>query len=140
MNKWKDLIIEIEEFYDYAFGDLLLNIHAKLTWGMASIKLFKIIPLFYSTILIIIRVRYKKRVAMLNEIDIHGLRVHEAKTVLDNFLNKLPRGIHEVCVIHGYRGGTALQTYVRKTYTHKRCVRAMMSLNQGETIFILKDA
>lgn len=76
---------------------------------------------------------------MLHELDIHGLRVVEAKNAIDMCLNQLPKGIHELTVVHGYRGGTALQTFVRKQYTHRRCLRKMMSLNQGETILIMKD-
>lgn len=75
---------------------------------------------------------------MLNEIDIHGYRVSEAKVVLDQYLNRLPSSIHQVCVIHGYRGGTSLQSYIRRQYHHPRIDRCMVSMNQGETILILK--
>ncbi|MEF9967339.1 MAG: Smr/MutS family protein [Longicatena sp.] len=76
---------------------------------------------------------------MFNEIDIHGLYVSEAKNCLDAYLNKLPKGIHEVSVIHGYQHGNALASFVRNQYTHKKCIRKMRSLNQGETILVLKD-
>lgn len=76
---------------------------------------------------------------MVNEIDIHGMLVVEAKSAIDMFINRLPKGIHEITIIHGYRAGSALQTYVRKQYSHKRCKRKMVSMNPGETILILKD-
>lgn len=76
---------------------------------------------------------------MLNEIDIHGMRVLEANAMIDHYLATLPKGIHEVSVVHGYRGGTALQTFIRKQYHHPRVLRKMMSMNPGETILVLKD-
>lgn len=80
----------------------------------------------------------KEGMTMLNELDIHGMQKMEAKAALDNFLNHLPKSIHEVVIIHGYRGGNALQTFVRKQYHHHRVLRSMICMNAGETILVLK--
>lgn len=76
--------------------------------------------------------------SMLNEIDLHGCSSKDAKLLLDQYLNRLPKSIHQVCVIHGYHGGTALRSFIRKQYHHPRVERSMLSMNQGETILILK--
>jgi hypothetical protein len=73
------------------------------------------------------------------EIDIHGLLVTQAKTLLDHTLNTLPKGVFELRVIHGYRGGNVLQQYVRKSYRHRRIERVLLTMNSGETILRLKD-
>lgn len=75
---------------------------------------------------------------MLNELDIHGLYVKEAKHAIDLYLNHLPKGIHEVVIIHGYHGGNSLQSFVRKQYSHPIVDRTMVSMNPGETILVLK--
>lgn len=75
---------------------------------------------------------------MLNEIDIHGYTVAEAKQQLDHYLNHLPLSIHEITVIHGFQRGTVLQQFVRKNYRHPRLVRTMLSMNKGQTTLLLK--
>lgn len=75
---------------------------------------------------------------MLNRLDIHGYRVQEAKILLDQFIDKVPHSLHEVVIVHGYRGGTSLRTFVRKNYHHPRVTGTMVSLNPGETILKLK--
>ncbi|MEF9919864.1 MAG: hypothetical protein RR945_07180 [Erysipelotrichaceae bacterium] len=74
---------------------------------------------------------------MVNEIDLHGFRIHEIKGYLDSFLDQVPSIIKEVHVIHGYQNGSAIQSYVRNTYHHRRINRIMLSMNSGETIFVL---
>lgn len=73
------------------------------------------------------------------EIDLHGHTVESAKTLLNDTLKKLPKGVREVNVIHGYRGGTALRDMVRK-YSHPKIERKILGLNQGITTFIIKKA
>lgn len=75
---------------------------------------------------------------MFNEVDIHGYTTKEAKMILDQTLNLLPTSIHEITVIHGFQHGTALQQFVRKGYHHRRLDRTMLSMNKGQTTFILK--
>lgn len=74
---------------------------------------------------------------MFYTIDIHGFNVKEAKAYLDQTLNQLPSGMREITIIHGYQSGNVLQQFVRKAYHHDRLERKLLSMNQGETIFVL---
>lgn len=71
------------------------------------------------------------------EIDLHGRTVEEARAMLSETLKKLPKGVREISVVHGYRGGTALREMVRK-YSHPKIERKILTLNQGITILIIK--
>lgn len=75
---------------------------------------------------------------MFNTIDIHGYTISEAKVELDNYISSLPASTTELTVIHGYISGSNLQSFVRKQYRHKRIVRVILTMNNGETILILK--
>ena len=55
---------------------------------------------------------------MLSTIDLHGCSQSEAKVKLDHFLK-----------------GTSI---LRKKYSHPRIERKILTLNKGETVFILK--
>lgn len=68
-------------------------------------------------------------------IDLHHLTLNEAKVKLDAFMNSLPNGIFEVVVIHGYREGTVLKSFVSK-YKHPKIKQKIKTLNKGETIFL----
>lgn len=74
---------------------------------------------------------------MFNQIDIHGCTKTEAKIRLDNYINSLSSYTTEITVIHGY-SSKVLQQYVRKQYKHKRIAHKILTINQGETIIILK--
>ncbi len=71
-------------------------------------------------------------------IDVHGMTVAEAKSALTNLLNSCDKSTHEIDVLHGYRGGTALLNFVRKEFKHKRLERRILSLNQGMTTLVIK--
>ena len=68
---------------------------------------------------------------MLSTIDLHGCSQSEAKVKGTSILVK------EVTVIHGY-SSSILLNYVRKKYSHPRIERKILTLNKGETVFILK--
>lgn len=73
------------------------------------------------------------------KIDLHGHTVESARKTLTAELKRLPADVRELTVIHGYHGGTALQSFVR-TYKNSRIERKILGLNSGETIFILKNS
>ncbi len=73
---------------------------------------------------------------MLSTIDLHGCSQSEAKVKLDHFL-KGTSIVKEVTIVHGY-SSSILLNYVRKTYSHPRIERKILTLNKGETVFILK--
>lgn len=71
-------------------------------------------------------------------VNLHEMRVSEARQWLEAKVSRAPREIREIVVIHGYRGGTALQNMVRKSFRHPRVRQVILGLNPGETILILK--
>lgn len=68
-------------------------------------------------------------------LDLHGCNKIEAKIKLDNYLNNTI--YHEVSIIHGY-SSNILSNYVRKTYKHQRIKKRILTMNKGETIYLLK--
>jgi dsDNA-specific endonuclease/ATPase MutS2 len=71
-------------------------------------------------------------------LDLHGMTVEEAKKALNRKINTLSKDYGQVVVIHGYRTGNRLQTFVRKEYQHPRLKRRLLTLNQGETILVIE--
>ena len=74
---------------------------------------------------------------MLSTIDLHGCSQSEAKVKLDHFLKGTSILVKEVTIVHGY-SSSILLNYVRKKYSHPRIERKILTLNKGETVFILK--
>lgn len=74
---------------------------------------------------------------MFYTIDLHGCTKQEAKVQLDRCLLNLPAGQHEITVIHGYSTKVLLDL-VQKQYHHKRLLRKILTLNKGETVFIIQ--
>ena len=73
---------------------------------------------------------------MLSTIDLHGCSQSEAKVKLDHLLKGTSILVKEVTIVHGY--SSILLNYVRKKYSHPRIERKILTLNKGETVFILK--
>lgn len=71
-------------------------------------------------------------------IDIHGMTVNEARKALTDLLNTCDKGTHEIDVVHGFHGGTALLNFVRKDFKHKRLVRRILTMNNGMTTLVIK--
>ncbi|GHU57289.1 hypothetical protein FACS1894132_14890 [Clostridia bacterium] len=71
-------------------------------------------------------------------VDLHGMTVNEAKRYLLEKLKTCPKNIREIEVIHGYHNGSALLQLVRN-FKHPRIEKRILSLNQGTTIFWLKN-
>ncbi len=76
--------------------------------------------------------------ATVKRVDIHGLTVLETKEFLTREIDTLERSVMELQIIHGYIAGQTLQQYVRKQFNHPRIQRKLVTMNQGETIFLLK--
>ncbi len=74
------------------------------------------------------------------EVDLHGLRVEDAKQRLEHLLWNVPAGVTEVRVIHGYNGGQALRDMVRQRLKHPRIAAKLLTLNPGETRLLLRPA
>jgi len=73
------------------------------------------------------------------ELDIHGMTIIESKIYLTQMLDNLSVNCKEVIVVHGYHSAILLN-FVRREFFHKRIYRKILSLNPGQTIFLLHDS
>ncbi len=80
----------------------------------------------------------ERRYGLTIEVDIHGMRTAEAKQQLERLLDRVPKDITEIVVIHGCHSGTALQTMVRKGLSHPRIIAKHLSMNNGQTTLVIK--
>ena len=71
--------------------------------------------------------------------DIHGMQTAEARTALERLISSADKNATEIMVIHGYSGGKALSDMVRKKLSHPRIARKILSMNQGETLLMIKE-
>ena len=62
----------------------------------------------------------------------------DARRELEQLLSRTGADITELLVIHGYRGGNALQDMVRLRLKHPRIASKMVSLNAGQTRILLQ--
>jgi DNA-nicking Smr family endonuclease len=74
----------------------------------------------------------------MREVDIHGMMEIEAKKYLERYIVDLPKGTHELRVIHGYKSGQALKNMVRSKLRSKRIIRVRASINPGESVIDIK--
>ncbi len=72
------------------------------------------------------------------EVDIHGMRVMQAQDELERLIARCGSDVHEIVVIHGYHGGNALQNMVRNDLHSTKILRRELSLNNGQTVLILR--
>ena len=72
------------------------------------------------------------------EVDIHGMRVLQARQELERLISRCGPDVHEIVVIHGYHGGRALQDMVRNELQSSRIRQKVLSLNNGQTTLLLK--
>ncbi len=74
------------------------------------------------------------------EIDLHGMSVVQAKVAVDAALRRADRSVYRIRLIHGYHNGTALRDELRKTYrNHPRVLRIELGLNGGITELVLRE-
>ena len=71
------------------------------------------------------------------EVDIHGMRVWQAKEELEALLDRCGGDVHEIVVIHGYHGGQALQNMVRNELQSSKIRQKVLSLSNGQTSLLL---
>ena len=79
-----------------------------------------------------------KREGDIMKVDLHGMYVEDARSLLSTWLSNAPESISELRVIHGYRQGDALRTMLRQEFEHPRVADMLPALNPGETRLILK--
>ena len=71
-------------------------------------------------------------------VDLHGMYLEDAKSLLENWLGHAPAGVTELRVIHGCNRGTVLRHVGRKALKHPRIQKKLLTLNPGETRLLLK--
>lgn len=69
-------------------------------------------------------------------LDLHGYTVTEAKVAIDNMIKSISGPMNELVIVHGY-SSNVLQTFVRKQYRNSKIKQKIITINQGETIFLL---
>ena len=62
----------------------------------------------------------------------------QAKRLLLQKIDRLPKDYGQIIVIHGYHAGNRLQTMVRKELKHTRLKRRILTMNAGETILVIE--
>ena len=74
------------------------------------------------------------------ELDLHGLNRYQAKVKIDSSLRRCRAGTYRLRLIHGYHGGSAISTMIRKRYaSHEKVLRVELSLNPGVTELVLRE-
>lgn len=72
------------------------------------------------------------------KIDAHGMSVEEIKYELDTTLDFLPEKIKQIVVVHGYKYGQKILTFLREIYDHSNIENIELDKNPGVTIFNVK--
>jgi len=75
----------------------------------------------------------------MEEIDVHGMSVLEAKKTLERLIASLPSNVKELKVIHGYSSGNEIKKMVqdRNSLRSKKIMARKYTKNPGETILLL---
>lgn len=76
------------------------------------------------------------------EIDLHGLKTHEANEKIDSVLNSAGNGVYRIRCIHGFNRGTAIRTMIYDEYSngrHSKVKRVQGGVNEGITELILRE-
>lgn len=74
------------------------------------------------------------------KLDIHGEEKRLALKKVQKLLTSLSDDYGELHVVHGYQHGRILQNAIRNELKHKRIKRKILTLNHGETIFLLNKS
>lgn len=75
---------------------------------------------------------------MQKTIDIHGFLTSEAKKYILKTLDSCSLAITELVIIHGSTHGDKLAQMVRRQIKHPRINKILMTMNPGETIYVLE--
>ena len=74
------------------------------------------------------------------EVDLHGLRLDEARERIDVALRQADMSVYRVRAIHGFNNGTAIRTMIRREYgMHFKVIRVARGPSEGQTDLILRE-
>ena len=73
-------------------------------------------------------------------VDLHGKNTYQAEITVDALLRRAGSGVYRIRLIHGSHGGTALQDFIRASYSrHPKVKRLILSLDGGTTELVLRE-
>ena len=72
-------------------------------------------------------------------VDIHGMREREAKFRLEALIENGSADITRLEIVHGFNGGTVLQSMVRNGLESSRIKEIRPCDNSGQTIILLRQ-
>lgn len=76
---------------------------------------------------------------MIEEIDVHGYSVAEAKTMITRTLKNVNKNVRVIRIVHGYHNGQHIAQMVRKSFrSHPKVERIELSMNPGITDLIIR--
>ena len=76
------------------------------------------------------------------EIDLHGMRVEEARGTIEKALRNAGRGVYVIRCIHGFHGGTRIRDMIWDDFNSNfepRVKRIRNGFNEGITELVLRD-
>lgn len=76
---------------------------------------------------------------MIDEIDVHGYSVAEAKAMITRALKNVNKNVRVIRIVHGYHNGQNIARMVRKNFrSHPKVERIELSMNPGITDLIIR--
>ncbi len=74
------------------------------------------------------------------ELNLHGMNLFQARNALAGALRRATAADYRLCVIHGFRQGSAIRDMIRdEFYTHPRVIRVENNPNPGQTVLVLRE-
>jgi len=76
------------------------------------------------------------------EIDLHGMRVEEARGAVEKALKNAGSGVYVIRCIHGFHGGTRIRDMIWDDFNgnfEPRVKRIRNGFNEGITELVLRD-
>ena len=74
----------------------------------------------------------------IRELDLHGKRVHQARTAINAALSK-SAGLYRLRLIHGHNSGTALRDMIWDEFSQNPRVLRLVRINDGTTDLVLRE-
>ncbi len=72
------------------------------------------------------------------KVDIHGMRVEQARFRLESTIESCNESINEIIVIHGYKGGQKLKEMVKDLQSPRIASISPSFSNEGQTSITLR--
>lgn len=74
------------------------------------------------------------------ELDLHGKNLFQARIAVSSALTRATSADYRLRIVHGYRQGSAIRDMLREEFKgHPRVLRMETGMNEGQTIFVLRE-